>query len=107
MLSSITIKDQTTNVIQWAASGSKLTYTAVAVGLLVALILFRLFFKSVAGLFHSIGFSIGSASDPAVAAQPGLSSSSRLKLLLLAVAPAGSGYAAYMLLPMWFPTVFR
>ena len=107
MLSTIAIKDQATNVLQWAASGSKLTYTAVAVGLLVALILFRFFFKSVAGLFHSIGFSVGFGSDPSVAAEPGLSSSSRLKLLLIAVVPAGSAYAAYMLLPMWFPTVFQ
>ncbi len=101
------IKDQASNALNWAASGSKITYAAIAVGLVVALILFRLFFKSVAGLFHSIGFSFGSGGNPTAAAEPGLCSSSRLKLLLIALVPAGSAYAAYMLLPTLFPTVFH
>jgi hypothetical protein len=102
-----TIKAHATNVLQWAASGSKLTYAAVAVGLLVGLILFRVFFKGLAGLFHSIGFSFGSGGNPTLAAEPGLCSSSRLKLLLIALVPAGSAYAAYMLLPTVFPAFFR
>jgi hypothetical protein len=101
------IKDQATHALNWAASGSKITYAAIAVGLVVALILFRLFFKSVAGLFHSIGFSFGSGGNPTVAAEPGLCSSSRLKLLLIALVPAGTAYAAYMLLPTLFPAVFH
>jgi hypothetical protein len=87
--------------------GSKLTYAAVAVGLLVAVILFKLFFKSLAGLFHSIGFSFGSGGDPAVAAKPGLASSSRIKLVLIALVPAGCGYAAYVFLPTLLPNVFH
>ena len=101
------IKDQATHALQWAGSGSKLTYAAIGVGLFVALILFRLFFKSVAGLFHSIGFSLGAGGNPTVAAEPGLSSSSRLKLLVMALVPPGTGYAAYMFLPALFPTVFQ
>jgi len=101
------IKDHATNALQWAAGGSKLTYAAVAIGLIVALILFRIFFKSMAGLFHSIGFSFGAGGNPTVAAEPGLCSSSRMKLLLMAVVPAGTGYAAYVLLPSFFPTVFQ
>jgi hypothetical protein len=107
MLNSATIKDQATNVAQWAASGTKLTYAAVGVGAIVGLILFRVFFKGFAGFFHAIGFSVGSGTDPAVAAQPGLSSSSRLKLLLVTVLPPASGYAAYLLFPKWFPTIFQ
>jgi hypothetical protein len=101
------IKDQATNITQWMASGSKLTYAAVAVGLIVAFILFRLFFKSVAGVFHSIGFSFGSGGNPTVAAEPGLASSSRMKLLLMALVPAGCGYAAYIFLPRFLPTIFH
>ena len=101
------IKDQATHALQWAASGSKLTYSAVAVGLFVALILFRICFKSVAGLFHSIGFSLGAGGNPTVAAEPGLSSSSRMKLLVMALVPPGAGYAAYRFLPALFPTVFQ
>ena len=106
-MSSSTIKDQANNALQWASSGTKLSYTSICIGLVVGLILFRLFFKSVAGLFHAIGFSVGSGGNPDVAAQPGLGTSSRLKLLLTALLPAGSAYAAYMLLPKWFPTIFQ
>src|SRR3954453_15549844 len=101
------IKDQANNAVQWMGSGSKLTYAAVAVGFIIGLILFRLFFKSVAGLFHSIGFSFGAGGNPTVAAEPGLSSSSRLKLALIAVVPPGCAYGAYMFLPNFFPTVFK
>jgi hypothetical protein len=101
------IKDQLTQAMQWAESGSKLTYASIAVGLLVALILFRLFFKNIAGFFHCIGFSLSSQPNAGAPAQPGLSRWSRLKLLLGTLLPAGSGYAAYMLLPRWFPAFFQ
>ena len=103
----VIIKDQLSNAIQWASSGSKLTYASIGLGLVVGVILFRVFFKGVGGFFHSVGFSIGSSGNPAVAAEPGLSSSSRLKLLLATVLPVGSAYAAYLLLPRWFPTIFH
>jgi|SRR4051812_1882650 hypothetical protein len=101
------IKDNASNAMQWASSGSKLTYASIAIGLAVGLILFRMFFKGMAGLFHSIGFSFGAGGNPTVAAEPGLASSSRLKLLLIALVPAGSGYLAYVLLPSLFPTWFH
>jgi len=37
-------------------------------GLVIGLVLFKVFFKSVGGFFHSVGFSVGSGGDPAVAA---------------------------------------
>ena len=102
------IKDQATHALQWAESGSKLTYASLAVGLVVALILFRLFFKNLAGFVHCIGFSLGSQTNNTVAAaQPGLSKWSRVKLLLGTLVPAGSGYAAYIFLPRWFPAFFQ
>jgi len=101
------IKDNASNALQWAAGGSKITYAAIAIGLIIALILFRMFFKNVAGLFHSIGFSFGAGGDPTVAADPDLCSSSRVKLLHIATVPVCAGYAAYALLPTLFPTIFQ
>ena len=101
------IKDYTSHALQWMGSGSKITYAAVAVGFIVAIILFKLFFKSLGGLFHSIGFSFGSSGDKTVAAQPGLASSSRIKLFLMALVPAGCGYAAYVFLPTLLPNMFH
>jgi len=102
-----TVKDRANDIVQWASSGSKLTYAAVATGILIGLILFKLFFKSFGGFFHSIGFSIGSSNDPAVAAQPGLCTSARVKLFLILLVPAGCAWAAYVFLPTFFPTVFK
>ena len=107
LFAAVNFKDQMNNAANWAVSGTKLTYAAIGVGLIVGAILFRWFFKGVGGFFHSIGFSIGSSGNPAVAAEPGLSSSSRLKLLLIIILPPAFGYAAYLLLPRLLPTVFH
>ena len=101
------LKVQLNNALEWAQSGSKLTYASIGVGVLVALILFRLFFKNLAGFVHCIGFSLSSQPNANVSAEPGLSKWSRVKLLLGTLLPAGSGYVAYMLLPRWFPTLFH
>ena len=101
-------KEHASNVLEWTASGSRITYAAVAVGVLVCLILFRFFFRSVAGLFHSIGFCFGSGGGGSgVAAAPGQCTYSRVKVLLILLLPVGCAYAAYMLLPGVFPTVFK
>jgi len=102
-----TLKDNLTHTVQWAASGSKLIYAAIAVGLIVGLILFRIFFKTFAGFVHCIGFSVGNAADPNVPNKPGVGKVSRIKLLLGLILPAGAAYGAYMFLPLWFPTIFQ
>src|SRR5215475_1159343 len=102
-----TVKEQLTSAMQWAASGTKLTYAALATGLVIGLVLFKVFFKSVAGFFHNIGYSVGSGGNPEVAAQPGLGTSSRVKLFLVLLIPAACAYAAYVFFPKWFPTVFQ
>ena len=107
MFNTAKIKEQLTEAMNWAASGTKLTYAALGVGLVVALVLFRVFFKHVPGLIHSVGFSVSTGKNPDLAAQPSLGTSSRLKLLLAVVLPAACGYAAYLLLPKWFPTMFQ
>ncbi|HWW01667.1 MAG TPA: hypothetical protein VNZ64_18355 [Candidatus Acidoferrum sp.] len=101
------LKDQMTNALHWAGSGSNLIYASLAVGLLVALILFRLFFKNLAGFVHCIGFSLSSQPNAVVAPKPGQSRWNRVKLLVGTLLPAGSGYAAYLLLPRWFPAFFQ
>ena|SRR5215831_3478556 len=107
LFAAVNITDRVGDAANWAASGTKLTYAAIGVGVVVGAILFRWFFKGVGGFFHSIGFSIGSSGNPAVAAEPGLSSSSRLKLLLIVILPPAFGYASYLLLPRLLPTVFH
>jgi hypothetical protein len=102
-----TVKDQLTSAMQWAGSGSKLTYAAIGTGVFIGLVLFKLFFKSLGGFFHSVGFSVGSSGNPAVAAQPGLGTSNRVKLFLVFVIPPACAYAAYIFFPKWFPTVFQ
>src|SRR5437660_416977 len=100
------IKLHLTNAMNWVASGTKLTYAAVGAGLLVFVILFRVFFKDIAGFVHCIGFSISSQQNAAAAGQLGASRWSRIKLLLGTLLPVAIGYAAYLLLPRFFPTVF-
>jgi len=101
------VKDQLTSTMQWAASGSKLTYVAAGTGLFIGLVLFKVFFKSVGGFFHNVGFSVGSSGNPAVAAQPGLGTSSRVKLFLVLIVPPACAYVAYVFFPKWFPTIFQ
>jgi hypothetical protein len=102
-----TVKDQLTNAMQWAGSGSKLMYAAIGTGVFIGLVLFKVFFKNIPGFFHNIGFSLGSGGNPAVAAQPGLAASSRVKLFLVFVVPAACAYVAYVFFPKWLPTVFQ
>jgi hypothetical protein len=101
------IKENLTHAMNWAASGTKLLYSAIALGLLLFLILFRMFFKDVAGFVHCIGFSISSQQNAAAAGQLGASRWSRIKLLLALLLPGGTAYAAYVFLPRFFPTVFQ
>jgi len=99
------IKTHATDAAQWVASGTKLTYAAIGVGLVFALILFKVFFKDFPGLFHCIGYSISSQPNGAAAgATP--TKGSRIKLFLGLVLPAAAAYGAYVYLPKFFPTVF-
>lgn len=107
-MNTATIKQEMTHALQWAESGTKLIYVSVAIGVIVGLVLFRVFFKNLAGFVHCVGFSLGGAQqNTAAAAQPGLSRWSRVKLLVGTLVPAGSGYAAYVFLPRWFPAFFQ
>jgi len=100
------IKTHATDAMQWAGSGSKLTYSAIGVGLVVALILFKVFFKDFPGLFHCIGYSISSQPNGAAAGQATPTAGSRIKLLFGLALPIGAAYASYVYLPRLFPTVF-
>ena len=102
-----TIKQYLTQVYQQAQTVSQLTYISVALGVLVGLVLFRTFFWNLAGFIHCIGFSLGASPNSAEAAKPGVARKSRIKLLLGTVLPPGTGYAAYVFLPRWFPTLFQ
>jgi hypothetical protein len=92
---------------QWAQSGTKLAYASVAIGVVVGLVLFRLFFRHLPGLIHCVAFSVSTGKNPDLAKQPGLGTSSRLKLLLALLLPVGFGIAAYLLLPRFLPAYFQ
>ena len=99
------IKTHASDAMQWASSGTKLTYAAIGAGLVVALILFKVFFKDFPGFFHCIGYSISSQPNGAAAGQTP-TAGSRIKLLLGLALPIGAAYASYVFLPRLFPTVF-
>src|SRR5262245_53528904 len=99
------IKTHASDAMNWAASGTKLTYTAIGAGLVVALVLFKVFFKDFPGFFHCIGYSISSQPNGAAAGQTP-TAGSRIKLLLVLALPIGAAWAAYAYLPKFFPTVF-
>ena len=106
MFNNAVIKTHVTDAMQWAASGTKLTYAAISAGLLLALVLFRAFFKDLPGFVHSVGFSISAQPHSAGAGQAAQTKGSRVKLLLVLGLPIAVGYAAYVYLPKLFPTVF-
>lgn len=101
------IKAQLSSLWQLALSGTKLTYASIAIGTLVALLLFRLFFRHLPGFIHCVGFSVSTGKNPDLAKQPGLGTSSRVKLLLALLLPIAIGFAAYMLLPKLLPAYFQ
>jgi hypothetical protein len=106
-MNSMTFKGYMTQVLHWAQTGSQLIYVSIALGVLVGLILFRVFFWNIAGFVHCVGFSLGASPNSAKANEPGVARNSRIKLLLGTLLPPGTGYAAYMFLPRLFPTFFQ
>lgn len=107
MPNSSEIKAQLSNLWQFAQSGTKLTYVSIVIGVLVALVLFRLFFRHLPGFIHCVGFSVSTGKNPDLAKQPGLGTSSRLKLLLALLLPLALGFAAYLFLPKLLPGYFQ
>jgi len=105
MLNYSAIKVQMTHFMQWAVSGSKLTYASLALGLIVFLVLYRYFFKDLPGLIHSVGYSVSTKSAAAGGAKE--SKSSRVKLLFGLLLPVATTYGAYVWLPKLFPSVFH
>ena len=102
----MTFKGYMTQVLHWAQTSSQLIYVSIALGVLVGLIMFRVFFWNIAGFVHCVGFSLGSSPNSAKAAEPGVARNSRIKLLLGTLVPPGTGYAAYVFLPRLFPHFF-
>jgi hypothetical protein len=106
-MNSMTFKGYMTQVLHWAQTSSQLIYVSIALGVLVGLIMFRVFFWNIAGFVHCVGFSLGASPNSAKAAEPGVARNSRIKLVLGTLLPAGTGYAAYVFLPRLFPTFFQ
>src|SRR6266550_1642475 len=97
------------SVLHWTSSATgvpPLTCAAVGVGLLVAVLYFKLFF----GNFRGFGKDVGnSGSDPLLDDDYDYVESqwSSNKILIWLLLSFGCGWLAYHQLPGWFPDLFR
>ena len=79
-------------IYNFFAHGSKLTYAALGVGLLMAVLYFRIFFRDVDGFMERASGGYFHRGSPL--------------LWLWIMISVGSGMLAYYQLPEWFPHVF-
>jgi hypothetical protein len=86
------------------ADGTKLTYAAMGVGLLVAFLYFRIFFRDVSGFEEDIDKS---EKIPIVDKDYVESKWSGNKIMIWIFLSVGCGIAAYYQLPAWFPHLFK
>ena len=93
-------------IYRFFADGNRLTYAALGVGLLVAVLYFRIFFRDVAGFEDDVSKSerlpiINKNYDYVDSKWSGN------KIMIWVILSVGSGIAAYYQLPGWFPHVFK
>jgi hypothetical protein len=88
------------------ANGDKLTYAALGVGLLVAILYFRIFFRNPSGFKEDV---IQSEKIPLLDRDydPVESNWSGNKITIWVLISVGCSIAAYYQLPDWFPHVFK
>jgi hypothetical protein len=97
------------NLLPWLhalAGASKLTYAAIGIGLLVALLYFKLIFGDRGGFKQDVE---NDAKIPLLDKDYDFVDSrwSHNKILIWILLSAGSGVLAYHQLPGWFPNLFR
>lgn len=102
----IALKDRVAHILQFVASGSKLGYAAFAVGLLLALIYYKLFFRNRSN-FEEDGNN--ASKIPLLDRDFDYVDSKwgRMKIVSWILTSIGTGFAAYPKLPQWFPHFFR
>lgn len=105
-------KEHVVHLLQLVTTAPKLTYASIGVGLLVAFMYFKLFFKD------SSGFAQDADNTAKIFwlrrwvfwyrnSQYDDCRWSELKVFIWVGIAAGSGILAYYQLPDWFPQVFR
>jgi hypothetical protein len=105
------LEESLVRLLHVVSSASRLTYASVGVGLAVAFLYFRLFFKDLSGfaedsknvtrLWPLGGLLLLFRPDAYDECQW-----SRLKLLIWLGLSVGCGVLAYYQLPVWFPRIF-
>ena len=92
-------------IYHFFADGTKLMYAAIGVGLLVAFLYFRTFFRDASGFEDDVEKS---NKIPILDADYDYVDSkwSSEKIWVWALLSVGSGMAAYYQLPQWFPHTF-
>src|SRR5262245_52248266 len=101
-----------THLIQIIAGASKLTYASIGVGLLVAVLYFKLFFKDAAGFREDSekaakGYWYSKWAFWVRPAEYQEYQWSELKVFVWLAISVGSGILAYYQLPDWFPRAFQ
>jgi len=93
-------------IYRFFADGTKLTYAAIGVGLLVAFLYFRMFFGSVSGFEEDVE---NSGKTPILDKDYDYVESkwSGQKIMVWVFLSVGCGIAAYYQLPDWFPHLFK
>jgi hypothetical protein len=93
-------------IYRFFADGTRLTYAALGVGLLVAVLYFRIFFRNVDG-FEEDADKAGKIPILNQDYDYVESKWSHNKIMIWLVISIGSGIAAYYQLPDWFPHLFK
>ncbi len=88
------------------AHGTKLTYAAIGVGLLVAFFYFKIFFRDISGFQDD---AEESGKEPLIDPDYDHINSqwSGMKITIWLMLSFGAGMLAYHQLPQWFPHLFR
>src|SRR5690242_13665519 len=97
------IKNYLGHVWHVATTASQLEYASVGVGVLVAALYFKIFYKDFAGFRESIG-GIGDSSWWWWSI---LLDWEMLKLIIWVGISGGAGFLAHHQLPQWFPRLFH
>ncbi|MFZ1073476.1 MAG: hypothetical protein WAO21_08580 [Verrucomicrobiia bacterium] len=93
-------------IFHFFANGTKLTYAAIGVGLLIAVLYFKLFFKDLSGFEDD---AENASNIPMVDPDYDYVDSrwSNGKITIWILLSVGSGIIAYYQLPDWFPHLFQ
>ncbi|HEY1788731.1 MAG TPA: hypothetical protein VGJ73_11270 [Verrucomicrobiae bacterium] len=92
-------------ILDFFVHGTKLTYAAIGIGLVVAILYFGIFFRNSSGFGNDVSNALN---NPVIDKDYDYVNRqwSKDKILLWLIISIGSGILAYYQLPEWFPHLF-